>query len=191
MLRILLYKETIRRPSADEVEKVTSVEQSPSVPVTNVKNGHWIICPKREHKRFWMTFFSAEKSGIHHHDICDASCTFSREEISRQREANKDKKKEKLFSHSWLCKADIAYCTPSGYWWPVFVEGEGMHCILCKKHNVHSPQNKQEKFSLEPSVRFKFLALLGNHNSRTHKKVIQCYYLCLCCPSQLLSIKST
>ena len=68
--------------------------------------------------------FPAEKLGIHHHDICDASCTFSREEISRQLEANKDKKKEKLFNHTWLCKADIAYYTESGYWWHVFAEGE-------------------------------------------------------------------
>ena len=57
-----------------------------------------------------------EKSRIlHHHDICDAGCTFSREEISRQLETNKGKKKEKLFNHAWLCKADIAYCAVSGY----------------------------------------------------------------------------
>ena len=111
--------------------------------------------------------FPAEKLRIHHHDICDASYTLSREEISRQLEANKDKK-EKLFNHSWLCKTDIAYCTASGYWWPVFVEGEGVYCILCKKHNVQSTRNKQEKFSSEPSVRFKSSALLVHLNSRTH-----------------------
>ena len=55
--------------------------------------------------------FSGRKSGIHH--ICDAGCTFSREEISRQLEADKGKK-EKLFNHTWLCKADIAYCAASG-----------------------------------------------------------------------------
>ena len=65
-----------------------------------------------------------------------------------------------------MCKADISYCTESGYWWPVFVEGEGVH-------NVHSTQNKQEKFSSEPFVRFKSSALLGHLNSRTLNEVIQ------------------
>jgi len=155
------------------VEKATSVEQSPSVPVTNLKQRRLDNLPKTGAQEILNNLFPAEKSEIHHHDICDASCTFGREEISRQREANKDKKKEKLFNHSWLCKADIAYCTASGYWWPVFVEGEGVYCILCKKHNVHSTQNKQEKFSSEPSVRFKSSALLGHLNSRTHNEVIQ------------------
>lgn len=63
---------------------------------------------------------------------------FSIEEISRQLEANKDKKKIKLFNHTRLCKADIAYYTASEYWWPVFVKDEGVYCIMCKKHNVHS-----------------------------------------------------
>lgn len=129
--------------------------------------------PKTRAQEILRDLFPAEKLGIHNHDICDASCTFSREEISRQLEANKDKKKEKLFNHSWLCKADIAYCTASGYWWPVFVEGEGVYCILCKKHNVHSTQNKQEKRFSEPSVRFQSSALLGHLNSRTHNEVIQ------------------
>lgn len=76
---------------------------------------------------------SGRKSGIHH--ICDAGCTFSREEISRQPEADKGKK-EKLFNHTWLCKAYIAYCAASGYWWPVIIRVEGVYYILCTKHNV-------------------------------------------------------
>lgn len=112
--------------------------------------------------------FPRERSRIHHHEVCDAGCTFSRDEISRQRPANKDKKKEKLFNHTSLCKADIAYCAASGYWWSVFVEGEGAYCILCKKHNAHSTQNKQEKFSLKPSLRFKSTLVSRHLNSKTH-----------------------
>ena len=117
--------------------------------------------------------FPGEKSRIHHHDVCDAGCTFSREEISRQNEVNKEKKKEKVFNHSWLCKSDIAYCAASGYWWPVFVEGKGVYCILCRKHNAHSTQNKQEKFASEPSVRFKTSAMSGHLKSKTHSEVVE------------------
>ena len=156
------------------MEKVPSVEKSPSaVPVSNVSRKRLDNPPKMPTQEMLEDLFPGEKSRVHHHDICDAGCTFSREEISRQLEANKGKKKEKLFNHAWLCKADIAYCAGSGYWWSVFVEGEGVYCILCKKHNVHSTQNKQEKFSAEPSVRFKSSALLGHLNSRTHNEVIQ------------------
>ena len=116
--------------------------------------------------------FPGEKSRIHHHDVCDAGCTFSREEISRQNEVNKEKKKEKVFNHSWLCQSDIAYRAASGYWWPVFVEGKGVYCILCRKHNAHSTQNKQEKFASEPFVRFKTSAMSGHLKSKTHSEVV-------------------
>lgn len=55
----------------------------------------------------------------------------------------------------------------------MFLEGEGVYCILCKKHKVHFTQNKQEKFSSQPSVRLKSAALLGHLNSGTHNEVIQ------------------
>ena len=45
--------------------------------------------------------FPGERSRIHHHHVCDAGCTFSRDEISRQRKANNHKKKEKVFTHSY------------------------------------------------------------------------------------------
>ena len=50
----------------------------------------------------------------------------------------------------------------------MFVE-EGLFCILCRKHKAHSNQNKQEKFSSEPSGRFKSSALLGHLNSKTQR----------------------
>ena len=165
--------------SADNVEKTSLIEKSSSV-VPNENKDSPVAHKKRLNnphqtraQELLEDLFPGERSRIHHHDVCDAGCTFSREEISRQREANNDKRKEKLFNHTWLCKNDIAYCTESGYWWPVFVEGEGVYCILCKKHNAHSTQNKQEKFSSEPSVRFKSSALSGHLNSKTHSEVEQ------------------
>ena len=167
---------------ADDVDNILVLENSPLVGPGENKSDSLVTVTRKKRlgnppqtrvQELLEELFPGERSRIHHHDICDAGCTFSRDEISQKREANKDKKKEKVFNHTWLCKADTAYCAASGYWWPVFVEGEGVYCILCKKHNAHSTQNKQEKFSLEPSVRFKSTALSGHLNSKTHSEVLQ------------------
>ena len=168
--------------SADDVDNISVLENSPLVGPGKNKSDSLVTVTRKKQlsnppqarvQELLEELFPGERSRIDHQDVCDAGCTFSRDEIPRQREANKDKKKEKVFNHTWLCKADTAYCAASGYWWPVFVEGEGVYCILCKKYNAHSTQNKQEKFSLEPSVRFKSTALSGHHNSKTHSEVVQ------------------
>ena len=34
-------------------------------------------------------------------------------------------------------------------WWPVYGEGEGLFCLLCKKHDTSSPQNESKVFNKE------------------------------------------
>ena len=104
----------------------------------------WIISPKRIHQRFWKTFFLEGNQEFITTMISATWVVPSVEKRFPGRMANKGKKKEKLFNHTWLCKADIAYCAARGYWWPVSVEDEEVNCILCKKHNVHFTRNKRE-----------------------------------------------
>ena len=40
-------------------------------------------------------------------------------------------------------------------WWPVYVEGEGLFCFLCKRHDMSNPQNKSKVFNKEPCKRFR------------------------------------
>ena len=40
-------------------------------------------------------------------------------------------------------------------WWPVYVEGEGLFCLLCKRHDMSNPQNKSKVFNKEPCKRFR------------------------------------
>ena len=128
---------------ADDVDNILVLENSPLVGPSENKSDSLVTvtCKKRlgnppqtRVQELLEELFPGERSRIHHHDVCDAGCTF---------------------------------------WWPVFVKGEGVYCILCKKYNAHSTQNKQEKFSLEPSVRFKSTALSGHLNSKTHSEVVQ------------------
>ena len=40
-------------------------------------------------------------------------------------------------------------------WRPVYVEGEGLFCLLCKKLDTSNPQNKLKVFNKEPCKRFR------------------------------------
>ena len=39
-------------------------------------------------------------------------------------------------------------------WWPVYVEGEGLFCLLAQKTR-HNPQNKSKVFNKEPCKQFR------------------------------------
>ena len=49
------------------------------------------------------------------------------------------------FQHSWLNK-----CVTTEMWWPVYGEGEGLFCLLCKKHDTSNPQNKSKFLTRSP-----------------------------------------
>ena len=63
--------------------------------------------------------------------------------------------KRDKFQHSWLNKRSMSFCVTTEMWWPVYVEGEGLFCLLCKKHDTSNPQNKSKVFNKEPCKRFR------------------------------------
>ena len=65
-------------------------------------------------------------------------------------------RKKEMFSHEWLSNKKMSFSENAGVWWLIYVEGEGMYCLLCKKCGARSLQNKTES-SLE---------LLGPHDVR-------------------------
>ena len=38
---------------------------------------------------------------------------------------------------------------------PVYVEGEGLFCLLCKRHDMSNPQNKSKVVNKKPCKRFR------------------------------------
>ena len=114
-------------------------------------------------------FPNTDLSKIHHKDICQPDCKFSNEEIKRQTEITKDRKKEKKFNHDWLTKPE-AFCTLSGYWWAVFVKGLGTFCVLCRRHNAMNSRNKATTFAETPSVKMKSQAVKEHVQSKAHKQ---------------------
>lgn len=87
---------------------------------------------------------------VHNYYTCFNKCSkLSEQEIERI--------KPKKFSHDWVENIDN--------WWLCHVEGQGMFCIICKKHGVVNRQNKTDKFTAAASDRFESDAI------ETHKKI--------------------
>ena len=70
-------------------------------------------------------------------------------------EATKIAKQTYKFQYSRLNKRSMSFCVTTEMWWPVYVEGEGLICLLCKKHDTSNPQNKSKAFNKEPCKRFR------------------------------------
>ena len=56
--------------------------------------------------------------------------------------------------------------------WPVYIEGEGFYCLLCKKHQTANAQNKEVKFTMEPSVRIKEQSLKSHVECSAHQRAV-------------------
>ena len=56
-------------------------------------------------------------------------------------------------NHEWLHKKELAFCSETKIWWLAFVEGKGMFCLLCKKHDCQNPENKSAVFNKTPATR--------------------------------------
>ena len=104
-------------------------------------------------------------SKFHYYWKCtESGCS----EISFKEKARiKQMKKQDMFQHNWLLKQKYSFTPSVKMWWAVYVEGEGIYCILCKKHCCKSKLN--EIFVHEPGTRFKTGALESHGESKVHK----------------------
>ena len=88
---------------------------------------------------------------IYNYSLC-SSCgcsSFSAEE--RKRQSNL----KETFDHAWLNNSNLSYCIATRLWDFIFIEGDGLYCMLCKKHDMKNPRNKSTVFSQESSKRFR------------------------------------
>lgn len=100
---------------------------------------------------------------VHNHDACKDNCrSLSSAELQRIA-GQKDK-----FQHDWLNDKELAYCKVTGMWWLCYVEGQGMFCALCRKHNCINEQNKCSSFGDKPSIRMKKSAVTDHLSSKKH-----------------------
>ena len=93
-------------------------------------------------------FTEDQKKVLHHYHRCHERNCSSLGADEKQRFSTKKNK----FQHEWLFEANV-YCPKTGLRWLVFVEGEGMYCLICKKYKCTNQQNKSDVFNEKPSVR--------------------------------------
>ena len=165
---------TIANTSTQESTSVSSLQEPPGTvgetASTNVEssegNSENLSCrtstsPKLQHKEamklleeYFPEAFS--RKTLHSYYTCSGSCT----EVSKQ-EQQQQKGKGDKFQHRWLFEETLTFSRETGMWWLVFIEGEGMYCLLCRIHNMKNRYNKDSKFNCEPSIRYKKSALFN------------------------------
>ena len=116
-------------------------------------------------------FSSAQIDKMHHFHKCrNTGCNgISKEEMDRV----KMTKKKDRFQHEWLFKRETCFCPQTGIWWLVYVENEGMYCLLCRKHKSKSAQNRSETFSSDPSTRFKWSTVKEHMTCAKHQTTVK------------------
>lgn len=135
----------------DQSEKLVPVSKISDVAILF---GPWTAQQCRE---IVVESFDACKT-VHNCFTChQTECT----NISKDEEQRIQPKK---FQHSWLKK---------DHWWLCYVEGEGMYCLICRKHQMRHPQNQNEVFVSTPSVRLKLNAISTHSSSNLHSSALQ------------------
>lgn len=81
------------------------------------------------------------------------------------------KRLDDRYHHLWINET-IMFCSRTGYNWLLYEEGQGMLCLLCRKHNINNTENKSKKFNMEPAVWFKKKAVEEHANSQQHSAAI-------------------
>ncbi|XP_072027706.1 uncharacterized protein [Amphiura filiformis] len=88
------------------------------------------------------------------------------------KDPTKKKRSADMFKHTWITADKTSFCEKTGIWWLVYVEGEGMLCLLCRIHNMCC--NTKNKFNKNPCVNFKISAVTGHGESSGHVQAIKC-----------------
>ncbi|XP_033741732.1 zinc finger protein 862-like [Pecten maximus] len=112
--------------------------------------------------------FPACTGTIHSYYSCRKSdCTTLGKEESERLSTKTDR-----FKHEWLFMRS-SFADKQNLWWLVYIEGQGMYCLVCKKHFQRNSYNKSEKFVSEPSVRLKRSAVTSHANANVHTRSLE------------------
>ena len=114
------------------------------------------FCLSSDECKEWTEEYFPQKK-VHNYFVCHNLCS----SISFQ---ETERLKPKTFLHEWIKK---------NTWWLCFTEGEGMYCLICKKHDTKNLQNKSEKFTECASDRYKLDAVNTHMKSDRHNAAIQ------------------
>ena len=122
--------------------------------------------------KFLRSSFGSESVVHSFHKCKSKSCS----SVSSSEQDCLAKRSDDRLHHHWI-NENMTFCSKTGYNWLLYEEGQGMFCLLCRKHNVVNTKNKSKKFNMEPAVRFKKKAVEEHANSQQHSAAITAYIL--------------
>lgn len=121
-----------------------------------------------ENEAKFLRSSSGPESVVHSFYKCKSrSCS----SISSSEQDRLARRSDDKFNHHWI-NEKMTFCSKKGYNWLLHEEGQGMFCLLSRKHNVANTKNKSKKFNMEPAVRFKKKAVEEHANSQQHSAAI-------------------
>ena len=122
-----------------------------------------------DESKFLTSSFDVDPRAFHSFHKCrNQRCSsLSSDETSHQKES------VDRFQHSWIMDEKLSCSTATDVNWLIYVEGQGMFCMLCRKHGTSNCQNKSKKYNLEPALRFKRKAVEEHANTQQHKAAVE------------------
>ena len=121
-----------------------------------------------EHEAKFLRSSFGPESVLHSFHKCKSKSCSS---VSSSEQDCLAKRSDDRLHHHWI-NENMTFCSKTGYNWLLYEEGQGMFCLLCRKHNVVNTKNKSKKFNMEPAVRFKKKAVEEHANSQQHSAAI-------------------
>lgn len=125
-----------KSPSKSDVIKETDSTSSCIVSTTNQETQRQTrieITLEKQRKLIEETFKDTTKK-IHKVSIC--------KDFLSSKDPQTISKNKHRFKHSILMDKTTSFSQDTGLWWLVYIEQEGMYCLLCKKHNNLNPNNR-------------------------------------------------
>jgi len=153
-----------------------ATDTSPECTARLRTSGHVVDFTKKqkeqaEHvKEVYQIFPDVDAQRLHQFDVCsihNCSSLTNKESTGSQ---NK-------FRHEWLFDKSRGFCLSTGWNWCIYVEGQGMYCVLYRKHKVQNKQNKSKTFVEEPSCHVRKATLKDHANSQQHKDAVEAEHL--------------
>ena len=130
--------------------------------------------PLAEEMKYFIrsSFGNLDDKPVHCHSFY--TCQGSRCSSVTQTEMNRLRatSQKDRFQHQWILDKKLSFCKKTGLNWLVYIEGRGMFCLLCRKHDATNLQNKSKKFNTEPAVRFKRKSVEEHSTSQQHKAAV-------------------
>ena len=131
---------------------------------------------KSEGKKRIASAFPEVTGSLHSYYNCEKGCSISESDKLHNKNGGKF---VVTFNHGWLL-SDVASEDELGLHWLVYVENQGMFCLLCREHDTHQKMNKSKKWNKEPVVRMRRAKITEHKQSDMHVTAIKLQHLRSC-----------